>query len=75
MNLKFSTRLVYFIEIAKCSFGIKKNEYSHGNYGLKNPFYISNNNFEQHPNIDLTSKNITDNERFHISRQQNMRAF
>lgn len=54
----------YFFEIAKRSLSIKTNKYSHWNYGLKYPVEISNNKFEQHPNIDLISKNIIDNESF-----------
>ena len=48
------------------SLGLKTNEYSNDNYGLKNPVEIATKKYEQHPSINLIKKNITNNERFHF---------
>ena len=56
-----------FFENAIRSVGIKANEYSQENYGLKNPVEIAMKKFEQHPIINLINKNITNNENFCLS--------
>ena len=56
-----------FFENAIRSVGIKANEYSQENYGLKNPVEIAMKKFEQHPIINLINKNITNNENFYLS--------
>ena len=55
-----------FFENAIHSLGIKTNEYSNNNYGLKNPVEISIKKSEQHPSINLIKENITNNESFHF---------
>ena len=48
-----------FFENAIHSLGIKTNEYSNDNYGLKNPAEIAFKKYEQHPSINLIKENIT----------------
>ena len=55
-----------FFENAIHSLGIKTNEYSNDNYGLKNPVEIASKKYEQHPSINLIKENITNNESFHF---------
>ena len=51
-----------FFENAIYSPGIKTNEYSNENYGLKIPVEIAIKKYKQHPSINL----IKDNESFHF---------
>ena len=53
-----------FFENAIHSLGIKTNEYSNDNYGLKNSVQIAIKKYEQHPSISVTKENITNNESF-----------
>ena len=55
-----------FIENAIHSLGIKTNEYSNDNYGLKNPTETAIKKYEQHPSINLIKENITNDENFHF---------
>ena len=55
-----------FIENAIHSLGIKTNEYSNDNYGLKNPIETAIKKYEQHPSINLIKENITNDENFHF---------
>ena len=55
-----------FFENAIHSLGIKINEYSNDNYGLKIPVEITIKKFEQHPSINLIKENVTNNENFHF---------
>ena len=55
-----------FFENAIHSLGIKTNEYSNDNYGLKNPVEIAIKKYEQYPSINLIKENITNNESFHF---------
>ena len=54
-----------FFENAVHSLGIKTNESSNDNYGLKNPVEIAIKKYEQHLSINLIKENITNNESFH----------
>ena len=56
-----------FFENAIRSLGIKANEHSQDNYDLKNTVQISIKKFEQHPSINLITKNVTNNENFPFS--------
>ena len=42
--------------------GIKTNESSNDNYGLKNTVEIAIKKYEQHPSINLIKENITNND-------------
>ena len=55
-----------FFENAIHSLGVKTNEYSNDNYGLKNPVEIAIKKYQQHPSINLTKENITKNEGFYF---------
>ena len=55
-----------FFENAVHSLGIKTNEYSNDNYGLKNPVETAIKKYEQHPSINLIKENITNDESFHF---------
>ena len=55
-----------FFENAIHSLGVKTNEYSNDNYGLKNPVEIAIKKYQQHPGINLTKENITKNESFYF---------
>ena len=55
-----------FFENAIHSLGIKTNEYSNDNYGLKNPAETAIKKYEQHPNINLIKEDITNHETFHF---------
>ena len=55
-----------FFKNAIHSLGIKPNEHSNENYGLKNPVEIAIKKFEQHPSINLINKNVTIGESFHF---------
>ena len=55
-----------FFENAIHSLGVKTNEYSNDNYGLKNPVEIAIKKYQQHPSINLTKENITKNESFYF---------
>ena len=49
------------------SLGTKANDHSQENYNFKNHVEIAIKKFEQHLNINLIYKNITNNENFHFS--------
>ena len=55
-----------FFENAIHSLGVKTNEFSNDNYGLKNPVEIAIKKYQQHPSINLIKENITNNESFHF---------
>ena len=55
-----------FFENAVQSLGIKTNEYSNDNYGLKNPVRMAVKKYGQHPSINLIKENITNDESFHF---------
>ena len=55
-----------FFENAVHSLGIKTNEYSNDNYGLKNPVRMAVKKYGQHPSINLIKENITNDESFHF---------
>ena len=63
-----------FFENAIHSLGIKTNEYSNDNYGLKNPVEIAIKKYEQHPSVNLIKENITNNEsfRFFLTEQESV---
>ena len=63
-----------FFENAIHSLGIKTNEYSNNNYGLKKPVENAIKKYEQHPNINLIKENITKMKAF-ISYQLRRRTF
>ena len=63
-----------FFENAIHSLGIKTNEYSNNNYGLKKPVENAIKKYEQHPNINLIKENITKMKAF-ISYQLRKRTF
>ena len=48
-----------FFANAVYSLGIKTNEYSNDNYGLKNPVKIAIRKYEQRSSINLINENIT----------------
>ena len=62
-----------FFENAVHSLGIKTNEYSNDNYGLKNPVETAIKKYEQHPSILL--KKILQTMKAFISYQLSRRAF
>ena len=62
-----------FFENAVQSLGIKTNEYSNDNYGLKNPVETAIKKYEQHPSILL--KKILQTMKAFISYQLSRRAF
>ena len=56
----------YFFENTIHSLGIKTNEYSNNNYGLKNPVEIAIKKYEQDPSNNLIKENITNKESSHF---------
>ena len=63
---KAATSFSNFFKNAIHSLGIKTNEYSNENYGLKNPVEIAIKKYKQHASISLINENITNNESFHF---------
>ena len=57
-----------FFENAIHSLGIKTNEYSNENYGLKKTVKIAIRKYEQHSSTNLIKENIKNNESFHVLR-------
>ena len=57
-----------FFENAIHSLGIKTNEYSNENYGLKKTVKIAIRKYEQHSSTNLIKENIKNDESFHVLR-------
>ena len=67
MNLKLPTHLVISLKMLYVHLVSKQTNILGRIMIIKNPVEIAIKKFEHHPSINLTNKNITNNETFHFS--------